>query len=62
MTREGNLKSVEAPRVKLLELRQIVDPMGAERRGIPDKLTPIGSTKAIFDRYILERISVSHRL
>jgi hypothetical protein len=36
--------------------------MGAESRGIPDKLNPNGSTKAIFDRNILERISVSDRL
>jgi hypothetical protein len=58
---DGNLKSVEATGVKLLEFREIVDPMGAESRCVPDKLTPNGSTKPVFDRNILERTSVSHR-
>lgn len=62
MTWEGDLKSLKAARVKLLEFRQIVNPMGAEGRGVPDKLTPNCSTKAIFDRNICERSSVSHRL
>ena len=54
MTFFRSFKSVDAIGIKLLEFGEIVDPVGAESRGVSDKLTPDGSAEPVFDGDILE--------